>query len=307
MNKSKILTVLLMAVTGLLTGCASGGDSNFPNPSFTIQTQRVNSLGIPTNVPGVVISGYNNRPPDPGYTGFVRQFPPTESSYRSALVPVKNGVAPAFWAITSHTPLFCGGLTAFGGVEPGEVSFARCFQGSFNFPTSFVPSSINVEEPPVAWKITGNNMNSTYGMPTVQYFDEAGTLVYQTQATDIASDGTWIAGSSDGLQPLPSGNYGAHMWNATADGTGEFCGVATFSIWRTSEIPPCFDEDGDGYCSDEDCNDWDASVHPGAGTNCVSGEDRNCNLMDDYSVCYGGGCGGDRYASSMGCYDYNTY
>ncbi len=143
-------------------------------------------------------------------------------------------------------------------------------------------------------------------MPTVQFYDEAGNLAAQTQATEIGADGTWISGSSNGIQSLPSGYYGAQVWNATADGAGEFSGVATVSIWRTSEIPPCFDEDGDGYCSDQDCNDWDATIYPGAPTNCTSGEDRNCNLTDDYSECYGGGgCGGSTPDSpARPCYEY---
>jgi hypothetical protein len=75
MNKSKILIILLVTIIGLLTGCSDGGGTNnFPNPGFTLQTQRINSLGIPTNVTGVVISGYTNRPPDPGFTGTVRQL-----------------------------------------------------------------------------------------------------------------------------------------------------------------------------------------------------------------------------------------
>lgn len=60
--------------------------------------------------------------------------------------------------------------------------------------------------------------------------------------------------------------------------------------------PPCPDNDGDGYCSDQDCNDWDATVFPGASSYCTSGEDRNCNSQDDYSECYGYGCG------PYGCY-----
>jgi len=61
--------------------------------------------------------------------------------------------------------------------------------------------------------------------------------------------------------------------------------------------PPCTDNDGDGYCSSEDCNDWDSTVYPNAGTYCTSGEDRNCNAQDDYYECYGNGCNG-----TYGCY-----
>lgn len=53
-------------------------------------------------------------------------------------------------------------------------------------------------------------------------------------------------------------------------------------------IPPCADNDGDGFCDDTECNPYDASIYPGAPISCGSGEDRNCNSIDDYQECYGG-------------------
>lgn len=50
-------------------------------------------------------------------------------------------------------------------------------------------------------------------------------------------------------------------------------------------VPP--DNDGDGYPADQDCNDYDSSIYPGAPIYCNSGEDRNCNGQDDYQECYG--------------------
>ncbi len=66
------------------------------------------------------------------------------------------------------------------------------------------------------------------------------------------------------------------------------------------------DADGDGYASDVDCNDNDASIYPGASELCNSVDD-NCNGVVDENVCEipvvcddGNSCTDDFYDSSSG-------
>ncbi len=51
------------------------------------------------------------------------------------------------------------------------------------------------------------------------------------------------------------------------------------------DVPSCWDDDGDGHidqaCGGDDCNDGNASVHPGAGENCDGVTDNNCDGIDD--------------------------
>ena len=54
--------------------------------------------------------------------------------------------------------------------------------------------------------------------------------------------------------------------------------------------PPGPDADGDGFSSDEDCNDNDAAIHPGAGEVCDDTIDNDCDELIDAAD---SDCGGD--------------
>ncbi|MFZ5476192.1 MAG: MopE-related protein, partial [Myxococcota bacterium] len=45
--------------------------------------------------------------------------------------------------------------------------------------------------------------------------------------------------------------------------------------------PPCEDADGDGWCADEDCDDRDAAVSPGATEVCNDGVDDDCDGVSE--------------------------
>jgi len=48
--------------------------------------------------------------------------------------------------------------------------------------------------------------------------------------------------------------------------------------------PPCVDDDGDGFCADEECDDSADTIHPGAAEICGDGLDQDCDAIID------GGC-----------------
>jgi hypothetical protein len=65
--------------------------------------------------------------------------------------------------------------------------------------------------------------------------------------------------------------YGAdEAWDAVDDDT-----AWPVTCSAEDENPPCDDDDGDGYCASVDCDDADATAHPGA-TEVCDGVDNNC-------------------------------
>jgi hypothetical protein len=239
MKKVKLLLLLaaLMFVT-TASDCDDdgGGNPNLPNPGFTLLTVRINGLGIDSAQPFVDTGGMLIDRGD-GYSGTLTNFRATSSG--SGILPVANGVAPAFWGVSEYSGP-CAGFTAFGGVKRADYTRLVCLAGSLGLPFGFSPLPIQANGPAVTWQIQGKGMNHTYGMPTVRFYNYIGTLVAQIKATQIASDNSWISGSSTALQALPSGSYYARVWNATSNGTGKFVGEASMRVYRPQPPPsPC--------------------------------------------------------------------
>jgi hypothetical protein len=71
-------------------------------------------------------------------------------------------------------------------------------------------------------------------------------------------------------------------------------GVCALDDCDDSDPTVAYDSDGDHYCYPDDCDDYNANVYPGAplNPNTEGGEDRDCNGVDDYEQQYGGGGGG---------------
>jgi len=136
--------------------------------------------------------------------------------------------APGVWNFTrngGHTG--CGLIFFFGhAISCGQTATLNC--GSA-FVFGMTPDSIDVNAPPATATFTGQGLDTTYGMPTLEFYDEYGTYFSQTTATAVSADGTWLQTSVPSLAGLYSGIYTVVIVNATADGSRNAVGTA--SVW----------------------------------------------------------------------------
>lgn len=78
---------------------------------------------------------------------------------------------------------------------------------------------------------TDGAANATYGMPKVQFYNVYGTLMAETYATQVSPDGMWLKGSSSCMANLPVGNYKAKIYNASANGAGQWIGNSELYLY----------------------------------------------------------------------------
>jgi hypothetical protein len=211
---------------------------------------------------------------------------------------IDDGYTPAVWNFTlldgpCRFPFHTDGSIRLQ-THPNTYTSLVCRAGLGRF--GFAPAALDVTDPPPTFTIgiaNGEGVSTTYGMPTLVFYDLQGQVVAQTVAT--SADSTAIIADTPVLSHCYSGAYIVGIQEATADGVGSQVGTAIVGLYGNDPPePPCIDVDGDGFCQGNDCNDHDFSIYPGASTNCGGGEDRNCNSMSDYLECYGdpgSGCG----------------
>lgn len=201
-------------------------------------------------MPNSIVQGTQRRPLPPEATGTKRDFRGT-SSPTVGILPVADGVAPAFWAIGEDNGP-CAGLVAFGGVKRASYNYLTCQSGRLGFPAVFILTSVSSADPTAVWTITGTEMSDAYGMPVLQVYDIFGNYITQMQAmecgynaeTEAAPATVWISGSTEALMGLPSGTYTLEIWNPSPDGVGTYAGFTSFDVY--AEQPPS--DPGPGPC-----------------------------------------------------------
>lgn len=128
------------------------------------------------------------------------------------------------------------------------VSFTRIGRTNAFFAS---PLSINLAALPATVTLTGEGIDTTYGMPLVQYYDSTGNLVGSTMATTVASDNTWIQGNTPDLSGAYNGDASIQISNKLEDGTWSYpVGSAPVTVFGGADPPP--DGGGGGGCYGND-------------------------------------------------------
>lgn len=157
--------------------------------------------------------------------------------------PIGGGRAPAIWQfnILGDRGNFglCRGSVFNGFTTPLGTTDIFCPRGIAAFFTAD-PSMIDVQAPPPSVTLTGQGINTTYGMPVIEFWDEYGTLVGQTQAAEVSPDGTWARGTTPAMDPnsMYGGAYTVSVSNAMSDGTYSSIGFASLSVTNSNPPPP---------------------------------------------------------------------
>lgn len=253
--------------TGLLIGvllflATTASDCNPPPEGFKIRTQLGIFLGgFPTIIPhrnvaifGVMVAEF---PGSTGMSGTRTQLPSFANSGDEGLYPVPDGRVPANWRIGEFSGPCTNKEMVFnigkGATLPVLCDTTCAFIPCLAQPRFLaVPDYIEPSNPPSTITITGHDIDSTYGMPYIKYYDPNGTLVAQLQASEVAPDGSWLSGPTPDLSGVSSNSYWVVISNVTVDGT-EVIGATLLYIDNGLPPPPpdpdpnpCGTPDGNG-------------------------------------------------------------
>jgi len=230
------LLVLILAFVSMGDEC-----DDTPSRGFGIAAvyQDVGPLGIyEVPVPGSVTRGQLIQGAD-NYSGTVSGFQRVAGN--SGQSYVEEGIAPGLWRMTAEANwLGCTGQSNLFDIDRGKYNYLLCLRiGRFGFP--FLPSTLDASAPATEFIVYGEGITTNYGMPTLQFYNQFGTLAAQTTASQVASNGSWLKGWSNCLSNLPIGPYTVDVINATPDGAGALLSQAKMYLYGSWQQQPIDD------------------------------------------------------------------
>jgi len=155
-----------------------------------------------------------------------------------AFTTIRNGRAAADWRLgEANGP--CGGQSVEAPIKQKQTVPLTCNQlNRVIFPFQAAPDEINLQSPPATVSITGTGMDTTYGMPVIDYYDPNGNLVARTSANQVSWDGTWLTTSTPDLSQAGTGSFLLFVNNVNADGTVSYVGSLGVLVFLPEPPPP---------------------------------------------------------------------
>jgi hypothetical protein len=225
--------VLTISCSGCYWGCGGGsGGSSDPNAGFNVQTiVRANGIDISQNAQVIADFQYATG----STTGSIEHF---NVFTATGFKPLPSARVPGVWRFQAFNFTGCPGLIGEEReMKLGQTVTLRCFIQTI-FPFNASPSSVDVNSPPATGLITGQGISTTYGMPTVSYFTEAGTLAAEQTATAVGADGTWMQGPVPDFSTAYNGQYTLLILNKNADGSRTIVGTTSITVTGFYIPPP---------------------------------------------------------------------
>lgn len=240
MTKSKyVALVLVIALAGTTAGC--GFLEFLRSAGFNIHTTiSVFEAGRTRIVdyPQVLVEGRRIRDFS-GAAGNITGF--GQYTNNNGRTFITFGRAPALWSFINRGDAggfnFCQNVETTGFTAPLGTTDIFCPRTIGIFFT-VAPDTIDVQAPPASITIYGQGISTAYGMPVIEFWNEYGTVVAQTTATEVAPDGTWARGNIPSMDTsnMYGGAYTIGVNNVVAGGGYDTIGYASMSV--TNSNPP---------------------------------------------------------------------
>jgi hypothetical protein len=233
-KKQNLLLVIVVAWLLAISACT------VVSVGFTVKTQdRVNTPSGRINVDASLREVGGRFLSDIGRASFGSRTGFFGTTGFDARFHVDDGRVPANWSLSQNSGPCSGFINEFS-VAPSETTPLICDQTRSFVIFSFSPEIILISTPPASFVIGGEAMDTTYGMPLIQLYDESGSLVAYTYATAVNAGGTEQQASTPDLSQCYNGLVAVLISNATPDGYFEPIGTALVEITGGVDPPdPC--------------------------------------------------------------------
>jgi hypothetical protein len=229
--------ILLFLFCSILL-CGSSCDPGFVSGGFSVRTEEtvgISVFGFPlqTYTPFTGISGRMAQALT-GASGTVTIF--DLRSGIDGIAFVGNGRVPAIWHLFFTSGPCLGAIQPSPDpvINPGDETEWVCINERANS-FGISPESVNGLYIPQL-TITVQEVDATYGTPQIWILNEAGAVVYSSDATSYDVSNNWAAVM--GVPTLVSGNYAVLVRTVQADGSLLTVGGAGLVVYGNDPPPP---------------------------------------------------------------------